>query len=110
MKPYVYLVCAIVLEVIGTNSLKASDGFTKLWFSLLTAAAYTGSFYCLSLTLRSINLAVAYALWSALGIVLTGLGGYLIFRQRLDGPALLGIGLIVAGVAVISLFSKTLGH
>ena len=110
MKPYVYLVCAIILEVIGTNSLKASDGFTKLWFSLLTAAAYTGSFYCLSLTLRSINLAVAYALWSALGIVLTGLGGHLIFRQRLDGPALLGIGLIVAGVAVISLFSKTLGH
>lgn len=109
MKPYVYLVCAIVLEVIGTNSLKASDGFTRLWFSLLTAA-YAGSFYCLSLTLRSINLAVAYALWSALGIVLTGLGGYLIFRQRLDGPALLGIGLIVAGVAVISLFSKTLGH
>ena len=53
---------------------------------------------------------MAYALWSALGIVLTGLGGYLIFRQRLDGPALLGIGLIVAGVAVISLFSKTLGH
>lgn len=107
---YLFLISAIVLEVIGTNSLKASAGFTKLWPSLLTAAGYAGAFYFLSLTLRSMSLAVAYAMWSALGIVLTGVAAYFLFREKLDAPAILGMGLIIAGVAVINLFSKTVGH
>lgn len=107
---YVYLLGAIVLEVVATNSLKASEGFTRLWPSVLTAAGYAGAFYLLSLTLRSMSLAVAYAMWSALGIVLTGAGAYFLFKEKLDAPALLGMGLIVAGVAIINLFSKTVGH
>lgn len=107
---YVYLLGAIVLEVVATNSLKASAGFTRLWPSVLTAAGYAGAFYLLSFTLRSMSLAVAYAMWSALGIVLTGAAAYFLFKEKLDAPALLGMGLIVAGVAIINLFSKTVGH
>ena len=110
MWTYVYLICAIVCEVVGTSALNANNGFTRLGFSLAAVGGYGASLYCLSLALRHMNLAVAYALWGALGIVLTGLAGYFFFRQRLDMPAILGIGLIVTGVCVISSFSKTVGH
>ena len=107
---YVYLLSAVVLEVLATNSLKASESFTRLWPSLITAAGYAGAFYMLSLTLRGMSLAVAYAMWSGLGIVFTAAAAYVLFREKLDAPAVLGMGLIIAGVVVINLFSKTVGH
>ena len=107
---WVYLLTAIVAEVIATSALKASDGFSKLWPSVLTVAGYMVAFYCLSLTLRTIPVGIAYAIWSGLGIVLVTIASYVLYRQSVDLPALIGMGLIVAGVAVIQLFSKTAGH
>lgn len=107
---YAYLGTAIVAEVIGTSALKASEGFTRLVPSLITVAGYALAFYCLSHTLKSIPTGVAYALWSGVGIVLISAVGWWWFGQRLDAPALLGLALIIAGVLVINLFSKTLGN
>ena len=107
---WLYLAIAIVAEVIGTSALKASDGFTKLYPSLIVIVGYGVSFYCLSLTLRTIPIGIAYAIWSGVGIVLISLIGWLAFNQNLDLPALLGISLIAAGVAVLNLFSKSAGH
>ncbi len=107
---WLYLAIAIVAEVIGTSALKASDGFTKLYPSLIVIVGYGVSFYCLSLTLRTIPIGIAYAIWSGVGIVLISLIGWLAFNQKLDLPALLGISLIAAGVAVLNLFSKSAGH
>jgi small multidrug resistance pump len=106
---YLYLAIAIVAEVIGTSALKAAHGFTRLVPSLVVVAGYGVAFYCLSLALKTIPVGVAYAIWSGAGVVLITLIGWLVFRQRLDAPALLGIALIVAGVAVIQLFSTTPG-
>ena len=103
---WIYLAIAIVAEVIGTSALKASDGFTKLYPSLVVAVSYGISFYCLSLTLRTVPVGIAYAIWSGVGVVLVSLIGWLVFNQKLDLPALLGITLIAAGVAVLNLFSK----
>lgn len=107
---WLYLAIAIVAEVLGTSALKASDGFTKLYPSLIVVVGYGVSFYCLSLTLRTIPIGIAYAIWSGVGIVLISLIGWLTFSQKLDLPTLLGISLIAAGVAVLNLFSKTAGH
>ncbi len=107
---YLYLVVAVAFETVGTTALKASDGFTRLWPSLIVIVGYAISFYFLSLTLRVIPVGVAYAMWSALGIFFITLIGWFVFKQRLDMPALVGLGLIVAGVAVIQIFSKTAGH
>jgi small multidrug resistance pump len=105
-----YLAIAIVAEVIATTSLKASDGFTRPLPSTLVVLGYGIAFYMLSLTLRTIPMGVVYAIWSGAGIVLITLAGFFLYRQRLDLPALVGIGLIVAGVLVMQLFSKTTGH
>ena len=110
MSPYLYLLIAIVAEVIATSALKASDGFTRLAPSLVTVAGYGVSFWLLALTLRAIPVGVVYAVWSGLGIVLIAAVGWVMFGQKLDVPALIGMGLIVAGVAVIQLFSKTAAH
>lgn len=107
---YVYLLVAIVSEVIATSALKASDGFSRLWPSLLVVAGYGAAFYFLSLTLRTIPVGVAYAIWSGLGIVLISAVAWGVYRQRLDAPALIGMALIIAGVAVMQLFSKTTAH
>jgi len=107
---YLYLGIAIVSEVIGTAALNASAGFTRLWPSLVTIAGYGIAFFCLSLTLRSIPVGIAYAIWSGVGIVLISIVGLLWFRQALDLPAVAGIGLIIAGVLVINLFSRTVTH
>lgn len=107
---WIYLAIAIVAEVIGTSALKASDGFTKLYPSLVVAVSYGISFYCLSLTLRTVPVGIAYAIWSGVGVVLVSLIGWLVFNQKLDLPALLGITLIAAGVAVLNLFSKSALH
>ena len=110
MHPYATLGLAIVAEVIATSALKASAGFTRLWPSVIVVLGYSAAFYCLSLTLQSLSVGVAYALWSGLGIVLVTIASYLLYRQSVDTPALIGMALIVAGVAVIQLFSKTAVH
>lgn len=104
---WLHLTIAIVAEVIATSALKAAAGFTRPLPSLVVVAGYGLAFYFLSLTLRIIPMGVAYAVWSAVGIALVSLIGWLVYDQRLDGAALLGMGLIVAGVAVIQLFSRT---
>ncbi len=107
---YLYLAIAIVAEVIATSALKASDGFTRLGPSVVVALGYGIAFYFLSLVLKTVPVGVAYAVWSGVGIVLiTGIG-WLLLKQPLDAPALLGIGLIVAGVLVIQLFSHSTPH
>ena len=107
---WVYLGVAIIAEIIATSALKSSEGFSRLWPSLLTVAGYGVAFYFLSLTLREIPVGVAYAIWSGVGIVLISLVGVVLFRQTLDAAAIAGMALIVAGVVVINLFSKTTGH
>ncbi|KQW77424.1 multidrug transporter [Devosia sp. Root413D1] len=110
MIAYAYLAVAIVAEVIATTALRAADGFTQLWPSLISIVGYVVAFYFLSLTLRSMPVGIAYAIWSGVGIVLISLAGWLIYKQLLDLPALIGMGLIMAGVIVINLFSKTAVH
>ena len=99
---WVYLLIAILTEVVATSALKASHSFTRLGPSLLTVAGYLVAFYCLSLTLREMPVGVAYAIWCGVGIVLVSLAAALLFGQRLVGMAL-----IIAGVIVINVFSKT---
>lgn len=106
----VFLVIAIICEVIATSALKESDGFTRLGPSLITIAGYGLAFYFLSFPLRTMPVGVIYAIWSGTGIVLIALIGYVVFRQTLDLPAIIGLTLIVAGVLIVNLFSKTIGH
>ena len=108
--PYLSLDLATGLEVVGTSFLQRSAQFTRLWPTVGMALCYLASFYLLSLSLRVLPLGVAYAIWSALGIVLVAVIGLLVFGQRLDLPAVIGLGLIVAGVIVVNLFSNTIGH
>lgn len=107
---YAHLGIAIVAEVIATSALKASDGFTRPWPSLVTVLGYGVAFYFLALTLRVIPTGIAYAVWSGVGIVLISAIGWVWFRQALDLPAMIGMGLIIAGVLVVNLFSKSVGH
>ncbi|GGG33027.1 DMT family transporter [Chelatococcus composti] len=107
---YLYLLIAIVGEVIATSALKASESFTRPLPALVTVIGYGVAFYCLSLTLRTIPVGIAYAIWSGIGIVLISLVGAVAFRQGLDLPALVGIGLILAGVVVINVFSSSVPH
>ena len=107
---YALLGAAILAEVIGTSALKASEGFTRPLPSALTAVAYVAAFYALSLTLKTVPLGVAYGVWSGVGIVLVSAVGWVVYDQRLDAAALLGMGLILAGVLVIHLFSRSAGH
>lgn len=101
---------AIVAEVVGTTALKASDGFTRLGPSLVVVVGYATAFYCLSLVLRTIPVGVAYAIWSGLGIVLITLVAFVVYRQSIDMAGLAGMGLIIAGVVVLNVFSKSAGH
>ncbi|SDW21640.1 DMT family transporter [Lysobacter enzymogenes] len=107
---YLYLAVAIAAEVVATSALKASEGFTKAGPSLIVAAGYGVAFYFLSLVLKTVPVGVAYALWSGVGIVLISLIGWLFMKQHLDAGAIAGIGLIVSGVLVIQLFSKSAAH
>jgi small multidrug resistance pump len=107
---YLHLAIAIVAEVIATSALKASDGFTRLGPSLFVVVGYAVAFYFLSLTLRTMSVGVAYAIWCGAGIILIALIGWLMLGQKLDMPAILGMALIVAGVAVINLFSSSVRH
>lgn len=104
--PYLFLALAIVCEVFATSALKACDGFTRLAPSVMVVCGYAAAFFFLSLALRHVSIGVAYAIWSGAGIVLISLAAWLVYGQRLDVPAMLGMGMIVAGVAVIQLFSR----
>lgn len=110
VKNLLFLGIAILSEVVATSSLKASDGFSRLWPSVAVVIGYGISFYCLALTLRVIPMGVVYAIWSGIGIVLITLVGWFLFNQKLDLPAVLGIGLIASGVVVMNFFSSSLAH
>jgi small multidrug resistance pump len=105
-----YLSIAIVSEVIGTLALKSSDGFTHLPSSTLCIIAYSIAFYCLSLVVKDVSVGVAYAIWSGAGIVLITALSALLFKQIPDFAALVGMTLIIAGVIVINIFSKSVSH
>jgi small multidrug resistance pump len=110
LRTYLPLLAAIVLEVIATSALQASQQFTRPWPTLLMAAGYLGAFFFLSLALRGIPVGIAYAIWSGLGIVLISAVGWIVFGQKLDLPAMAGLGLIIAGVLVVNLFSASARH
>lgn len=107
---YFYLSIAIIAEVIATSALKSAEGFTKIGPSIIVIIGYGIAFYFLSLTLKSIPVGLAYAIWSGLGITLVSGIGYFLYNQKLDLPALLGLFLILAGVFVINVFSKSTVH
>ena len=104
---WVCLLIAILTEVVATSALKASRSFTRLGPSLLTVAGYIDAFCCMRLPLREMPVGVAYAIWCGVGIVLVSLAAALLFGQRLDMGAIVGMALIIAGVIVINVFSKT---
>jgi small multidrug resistance pump len=108
--PYLILLFAVIAETIGTTALHASQQFTRLVPSVIVVLAYGISFYLLSLTLRTIPVGIMYAIWSGLGIVLIAIIAFLVYGQRLDPPAIIGIGLILAGIVTIQLFSDAARH
>lgn len=110
MKDWMFLFIAIVSEVIATSALKATQDFTRLWPSLIVVIGYVSAFYFLSLTLRTIPVGIAYAIWSGVGVALITLVAWLIYGQTLDMPAFAGMALIVSGVVVLNVFSKTVSH
>ncbi|MFC0575589.1 DMT family transporter [Paraburkholderia solisilvae] len=110
MPPYALLAIAIVAEVIATSALRASAGFTRWLPAVVVVLGYGVSFYMLSLTLKSIPVGIVYAIWSGVGIVLITLVALVVYRQVPDLPAVAGLGLIVAGVVVLNLFSKMQAH
>jgi small multidrug resistance pump len=107
---YLWLAAAIVSEVFATSSLKASNGFTRLGPSTAVVLGYGAAFYFLSQTLKTIPVGVAYAIWSGVGTVLIALVGFVVYRQVLDRAALIGMTLIIAGVLVMNLFSRSAAH
>jgi small multidrug resistance pump len=110
LNAWLTLALAILAEVIATSALKASNGFSHVWPSVVVIVGYGVAFFCLSLTLRQMPLGIAYAVWSGAGTALIALIGVAVYRQKLDLPALLGIALIVTGVLVLNLFSKSSAH
>ena len=108
--PWVYLSFAIAAEIVDTLSLKASAGFTRLGFSVLTVIGYGVAFYLLSLVLKSIPVGVAYAVWAGVGVAAVAILGVLLFGQKLDLAAVVGIALIVAGVVVLNTMSNAVTH
>ena len=105
-----YLAIAIAAEVMATTALKFSEGFTKIMPSALVVVGYGGAFYCLSKVLNQIPISIAYAIWSGAGVALVGIVGWIWLGQKLDAGGLIGIGLIIAGVLVINIFSQSVAH
>lgn len=110
MMHWLILAVAIVVEVIATTALKSSEGFTKLWPSMLVVSGYSSAIYLLSLTLEAIPVGIVYAIWSGVGIILIAITATLFLGQRLDAPAMVGMALIISGVVVIHLFSQVSVH
>ncbi|MEW9921936.1 multidrug efflux SMR transporter [Marimonas sp. MJW-29] len=107
---YIWLFLAIVTETLGTTALQASQQFTRLWPSVGVLCFYAMSFYFMSIALKFMPVGVVYAIWSGLGIVLIALIGFVLFGQKLDIAALLGLALIIGGILVIHLFSTSTSH
>lgn len=110
MNGLTYLMLAIISEVIATTMLKASDGFSRLYPSIVVVIGYCLSFWALSQVVRVMPLGIAYAIWSGLGIVLVSVAAMFLYQQKLDLPAIVGMALIIAGVLVINLLSKSASH
>jgi small multidrug resistance pump len=107
---YIFLVIAIVAEVIATSAMAKSDGFTRLWPSVIAFIGYGLAFYLLSVVTRTVPVGIVYAVWSGAGIVLVTAAGWLFFGQKLDMAATVGMAMIVAGVLIINLLSKSVSH
>ncbi|MCL1992977.1 MAG: multidrug efflux SMR transporter [Spirochaetes bacterium] len=107
---WLFLAIAIISESIATNSLKASIGFTRLVPSIIAIAGYISVLFFLSLSLRSIPVGVAYAIWSGVGIILIALVSWIYHKQILDTPAIIGIGFIIVGIVIMNVFSKNISH
>jgi len=107
---WLFLIMAIISESIATNSLKASNGFTNLVPSIIALIGYGSALLFLSFAIRTISVGVAYATWSGIGIMLIALVGWLWHKQTLDAPAIIGMGLIIAGVVIMNVFSKSITH
>ena len=110
MNAWLLLGLAVVAEVIGTSALKASEGFTRLGPSAVVVLGYAVAFYCLSLVLKTLPVGITYAVWSGLGIVLITVVAFVLYGQKIDLPGLIGMGLIMAGVVVLNVFSKAAAH
>lgn len=107
---YLYLAVAIISEVIATMALKYSDGFTRVVPSIIVLIGYSCAFFFLSIVLRQLPVGITYAIWAGLGIVLTTLASSLLLNQKLDAAAFAGMGLIITGVCIINLFSKSISR
>jgi small multidrug resistance pump len=110
MKQWIFLGVAIVSEVIATSALKATENFTRPLPLLIVVIGYAFAFYFLTLTLRTIPIGIAYAIWSGVGVALIAVVAWVLYGQKLDMPAFIGIALIVAGVVVLNVFSRTVPH
>jgi|TARA_A100000171_G_C2139707_1_gene153899 multidrug transporter EmrE-like cation transporter len=110
MNNWIFLFIAVLGEVVATTSLKLSEGFTQVVPSIIVVIGYAVAFYALSLTLKAIPLGIAYAVWSGLGIVLVSIIGWFVFAQKLDAWAIIGMSLIVCGVVVLNVLSKSAAH
>jgi small multidrug resistance pump len=110
MSKWLLLSLAIIAEVFGTSFLKSSEGFTKLWPSVAVIVGYLVAFYFLSLSLKVIPVGIAYAIWAGVGVVLIALIGWIVFSQKLDIPAIIGISMILGGVVVLNVFSSSITH
>lgn len=104
---FLYLAIAIVAEVIATSALKASEGFSVLWPSVITIIGYAIALFFLSLTLKTIPMGIAYAIWSGAGIILISTVGLIVYKQQLDLAALIGLSFMIMGIVVINVFSKS---
>ena len=107
---YYYLIFAIITETIGTTALQASAQFTRLWPSVIVVISYAVSFYLMALALKFIPVGIAYAIWSGLGIFCIAIIGMVVFNQRLDLPAIIGMSLILLGILIVHLFSNSATH
>ena len=110
MNHWLALSIAIVAEVAATTALKSTEEFTRLWPSLLVIAGYGTAFYFMTLSLRGLPVGIMYAIWAGVGIVLVALLGWVVYKQPMDVPAIVGIALIIAGVVVINMFSGSVRH
>lgn len=110
MNHWVALAIAIIAEVIGTTALKASNEFTRFWPAVIVVIGYGLAFYFMSISMRVLPVGIMYAIWSGMGIVLISIIGWVVYHQSLDMPALIGMGLIIAGAVVINVFSKSVVH
>ncbi len=107
---YLFLTIAIIAEVAATSALKASDEFTKIIPTMIVIVGYGTAFYFMTLVFRVLPIGITYAVWSGLGIVLVAMVGFIFYKQTLDIPAIIGMGLIISGVIVINIFSKAVNH